>query len=388
MNVLAEYLSKLIRAQLENTKPALIPEEVTVEEIVQIAQKNHMNYLLLSPLLRTDNFPEDWLNAVKTKVLRSIMHTGVQVTELKKIEKSFEENGIACQPMKGARMKFYYPAPEMREMSDIDILIHKDSFDKAAEELKSMGYILDESIKHHDIYKKPPHMVIEAHRAMYDKTVDYTQYEYFSNLSKAVLREGCSYIYDFTTEDFYLYMIAHMAKHFYAKGCGIRNIVDIYVYRKKFADVMDYKYVTEELAKLGLSTFTKHMETLAEIWLCGKEDDEFYDQLFEYMLDSGIYGKDENGIWNKFCEEQMKDKEPSRLQLKWWYWFPPLHYMSEYYPWLEEHPRLLPWAWVVRGVNGVFKKKGTDKRHMIKEIDQENIKIYQNIYHEMEFRFK
>ena len=58
------------------------------------------------------------------------------------------------------------------------------------------------------------------------------------------------------------------------------------------------------------------------------------------------------------------------------------------YPWLEEHPRRLPLAWIIRGVNGVFKKKGTDKRHMIKEIDQENIKIYQNIYHEMEFRFK
>ena len=240
----------------------------------------------------------------------------------------------------------YHVDELLSKKSDIDVLIRKDCFDKAAEELKSMGYVLDESIKHHDIYKKLPHMVVEAHRAMYDKTVDYTQYEYFSNLSKAVLREGCSYIYDFTTEDFYLYMIAHMAKHFYAKGCGIRNIVDIYVYRKKFADVMDYKYVTEELAKLGLSTFTKHMETLAEIWLCGKEGDGFYDQLFEYMLDSGIYGKDENGIWNKFCEEQMKDKEPSRLQLKWWYWFPPpLRRRSAPWTTKKARPSWRKWVW-------------------------------------------
>ena len=26
------------------------------------------------------------------------------------------------------------------------------------------------------------------------------------------------------------------------------------------------------------------------------------------MLDSGIYGKDENGIWNKFSEFKMKGK--------------------------------------------------------------------------------
>ena len=67
---------------------------------------------------------------------------------------------------------------------------------------------------------KEPFMVVEAHRAMYDKTVDNNQYEYFSNFSKAILKKGYKYTYDFNDEDFYIYMIAHMAKHFYVKGCG------------------------------------------------------------------------------------------------------------------------------------------------------------------------
>ena len=33
------------------------------------------------------------------------------------------------------------------------------------------------------------------------------------------------YVYDFEAEDFYIYMMAHMAKHFYKRGCGIRNLV-------------------------------------------------------------------------------------------------------------------------------------------------------------------
>ncbi len=386
--LLREYLSELVNAQLNNTKPSPIPEEISVEELVRISGRNHMNYLILGALIRTDNLPEEWKPTLRNKILRSVIHTSVQVTELKKIEQRFEEKQIACQPMKGARMKFFYPSPEMREMSDVDILIREDCMDKAAAELTEMGYELSQAVKHHDIYEKKPHMVVEVHRAMYDKTVDYTQYEYFKNLSRAVLREGCSYTYDFNTEDFYIYMIAHMAKHFYTMGCGIRNLLDIYIYRQKFGATMDQLYLDKELKLLGLYTFTRHMEKLANVWMGGEQGDEFYEQLFFYMVDSGIYGKDENGIWNKFCEEKMKDKKVSRFQLRMWYCFPPLHYMAEYYPWLEEKPYLLPWAWTVRAFCGIFLNKGTKKRRMIKSIDQQDISVYQNIYHEMHFRFK
>ena len=289
--------------------------------------------------------------------------------------------------MKGARLKFIYPTPEMREMSDIDVLIRKDCMENAASQLQEMGYRMQESIKHHDIYVKPPHMVIEAHRAMYDKTVDQNQYAYFSDLSKAVLREGCQYIYDFNTEDFYIYMVAHMAKHFFAMGCGIRNLVDIHVYRARYGGKMNETYLREEFEKLGLSSFIRHMETLTAIWLEGKEGSEFYDQLFTYMMTCGIYGKVENGIWNKFCKEN-ENKKVCRFQLKRWYWFPPVYYMAEYYPWVEQHKWLLPVAWVIRGARGILRKKGMQKRKMIGEIDPDDIRIYQNIYYEMQLRFK
>ena len=60
----------------------------------------------------------------------------------------------------------------------------------------------------------------------------------------------------------------------------------------------------EELKKCGILEFTEHMEKLANIWLKGEKSSGFYEDLFQYMMDSGIYGKDENGIWNKFAEEK------------------------------------------------------------------------------------
>lgn len=388
MRSIDKYFAELVLAQLNNRKPAPIPEDVSLQELVTLSRKNHMDYMILGGLLKTDNLPQEHVPELRKAVMTSLFRTTTQITEFKELITRFEDNQVKNQPMKGSLLRYMYPSPEMREMSDIDILIDKDSWEKAEKVMTDMGYFLHESIKHHDIYVKKPFMVLEAHRAMYDKTVDNNQYEYFKNMSKAVLREGYQYSYDFTPEDFYIYMIAHMAKHFYKMGCGVRNLVDIYVYLQKFGGSLNQAYIEKELKCLGLLDFTNHMVKLAGIWLGGENEEEFYDQLFDYMLGSGIYGKDENGIWNKFCEEKMQDKEITRKRLKSWYLFPPLHYMAEYYPWLEEYPFLLPVAWGIRAFRGVFLHKGTQKRNMINEIDQDQIGVYKRIYQEMNLHFR
>ena len=66
---------------------------------------------------------------------------------------------------------------------------------------------------------------------------------------------GSLYVYDFEAEDFYIYMMAHMAKHFYKRGCGIRNLVDIYVFLEKFGGEMNADYLQKQFAGLGLTAF-------------------------------------------------------------------------------------------------------------------------------------
>lgn len=388
MRSIDRYFAELVLAQLNSRKPAAIPEDISVEELIVLSRKNHMDYMILGGLLKTGNLPEKYIPQLRQLVMTSLFRTTTQIKEFRELIKRFEEKQVKNQPMKGSLLRYMYPSPEMREMSDIDILIEKESWDEAVKVMTDMGYHLHEAVKHHDIYVKKPFMVIEAHRAMYDKTVDNNQYEYFKNMSKAVLREGYQYSYDFTEEDFYIYMIAHMAKHFYKMGCGVRNLVDIYVYHQKVGKTMNQKYVDGELKSLGLYDFNSHMVKLANIWLGGEKEELFYDQLFDYMLGSGIYGKDENGIWNKFCEEKMQEKEITKKRLKTWYLFPPLHYMAEYYPWLEEHSFLLPIAWGIRAFRGIFLHKGVHKRNMIHEIEQEQIGVYKKIYQEMNLHFK
>lgn len=387
MNVWMSYLGELVQSQMENRKPLPIPAEIELDELLDVSIRNHMNYVIMGALLQTD-ISEGQKEKLRFYVKNSTMRTVMQVMEIKEIQKRFEANGIRHQFMKGSCMKFMYPSPQMREMSDMDVLIHDESMQKASDILKEMGYELIQSIKHHDIYRKGKYMVVEAHKAMYDKTIDKRQYEYFADLSKRKIKEGFTYTMEFTLEDFYVYMISHMAKHFYQMGCGIRNLLDIYLFKKQYFPNMDMEYTREELKKLGLEDFSGHMENLSMIWMEKQPSTEFYDNLFLYMMDCGIYGKDENGIWNQFAKEKNSDLSNYKAKLRFWYFFPPLHYMAEYYSFLEDYPFLLPIAWVIRGFCGIFGHKGSDKRKMIHDIDRKKISVVQELYRNMNFDFR
>ena len=388
MNTIAKYLADLIHAQLEQTLPPPIPPELDITQLMELSNSNHINYLIMGALLKAPNLPEDYKAPLSLCVFKSLQRTLNQVNELKHLVQICEEKHIRNQPMKGSCMKFIYPTPEAREMSDIDILVDQDRLNEIGKILIEDGYTLQQSVRQHDVYVKPPFMVVEAHRTMYDKTVDKNQFDYFSSFSKTYLREGHSYTYDYTPEDFYVYMMAHMAKHFYARGCGIRNIVDVYIYLKEYQDTLNWDYVNKELETCGILDFTRHIEKLSRIWLGGEPGEPFYDNLFEYMLYAGIYGKDENGVWSRFADAKLQGKDVSAQTLKKWYYFPPLAYMAELYPWVENHNWLLPVAWVVRGFHGIVMKKGARKQEMLHDIHDGEISVYRDIYSKMGLHFK
>ena len=290
MDIAEIYLAELVKSALEDKTASDLPSSITFDEVFNIAIRNHMEYMLFGALLKT-NLPEEQKIVLRDRVKISMMRTMVQINEFNAMKARFEEEGIENQPMKGAYMKFIYPNPMMREMSDIDVLIRDEYTEKAQKVFEELGYTSRGREHHHDVYVKHPYMVVEAHWAMYDQTVDKKQYEYFSDFSKAVLVDGASYTYNFNKEDFY-------------------------VYRKKYKGELDEAYIEEELNKCGILSFTKHIEKLSDIWLGGEESTEFYDNLFMYMLDSGIYGKDENGIWNEFAKESGESKFHYGLKLK------------------------------------------------------------------------
>ena len=374
-----EYLSELINAQLENRKPQDIPAQIDIDKLVQIAHENHIDYLILGSLLKLP-LGQERIDEFRPFMLYSTMKTLQQVREVELLQDSFEKEGIRNQVLKGAVMKHIYPRQEMREMSDIDFMIYEDSLDHADRVMQSFGYGQGNAIKHHTIYKKNPYLVAEMHWSLYEQTVDKEQYLYYKNQFRAVLKEGKQYTYEFSKEDFYVYMISHAAKHFYENGCGIRNLLDVYIFKEKYGQVLDYEKISKELERCGITDFEYHISKLAYIWMKHQESTEFYNNLFLYMMDCGIYGKSQNGIWGQLAKQTSTHGKAGKLK----FYFPPRQYMQEYYPFLEKWGILLPLTWCMRGIKGL-QKESLDRAKMVQ--DEDNIAKMEEIYGALKLDF-
>lgn len=377
-----DYLGELVTAQLENRLPKPVPAELSPEELERIAVQNQMVYLLLGGLLKID-LPQEYTERFREKVFKSTLKTLAQVYDANLLSRELEAAGVRHQVLKGTVLKNIYPSPEFREMGDIDIMIYEESFDKAEEILARLEYEKVQAVKHHVVFRKPPMLVVEAHWSLYEKSVDKVQYLYYQETFRAVPSADCNYTYEFSKEDFYVYMISHMAKHFYENGCGIRNLVDIYVYLKKYTDEMDWKRIGKTLKELGIAHFEENVRGLALDWLENRKLSGFEKKLFTYMLNCGIYGKEENGVIAQYAKNTV-EKDNS---FKSWYYFPKYKHMKELYPWLEGLPWLLPVAWMLRAVRAFTSKERRKRGKAVIEMDQERIFEIQEIYRKMKLDF-
>lgn len=378
-----EYSRELIRATFEKRAPEPIPEGLSIDDLIDICNKGQIQYLFMNSLMKITE-DEDKRKLMSQALTYSTIKTFTQMMAARNITETLEKEGVRHQLLKGSVTKLLYPSPEMREMSDVDLVIYDESLDKTAKVLESMGFKNHGLIKHHMIFSKNPGLVVEAHWCLFDANAGHQQHVYFEDEIRAKLAEGKNYTYEFGHEDFYVYMVAHMAKHFFETGCGIRNLLDIYVYLNKYDETMDKAYLEGELKKCGIYDFEKSMRELAYIWMDGKECSEYFENLFAYMVDSGIYGKNENGVWSQLAKETAGGSKNLKIH----YYFPSYSFMKEKYPWLSKVPFLLPVAWVMRGVSGLSNKKSREHRDTLENAGKEEIEQMLEIYHKLNLNFR
>jgi len=380
------FLRDLILSQLHNEEINSVDESIKIEDLCRLASIHQMEYILLEPLTHL-NIPGQAKDMIKARLQRDTFIDLGQRQQIANISKNLEGYGIDFLMMKGSVLKNIYPKPVMRQMGDIDLMIYDTTMNRSRELFKFMGYDLVNSVKIHDVYKKEPHWIVEAHWSLFDKDVDKKIYDYYQT-RRAKLVPGKQSTYELSIEDFYVYMIAHMAKHFYENGCGIRNLVDIYVYLEHYKDKFDYDKLEGELEVCGLSTFEYQARRLAYDWLEKKELDNQEKSLFYFMLDCGVYGKGENGFWSQFAKQTDTDNEKIDKVIKGkWYLFPPISYMKEFYPKLNKFPVLLPWYWLKRGIRGITSKESRQRRIELKRIDSNEAKTIVDLYKSMGLDF-
>ena len=289
--------------------------------------------------------------------------------ELEEICSLFEELEIPHIPLKGSALRTYYPEPWMRTSADIDILITKDNVDKAKSALVDRyGYTQGHSGTGYDLsFFAPSGVHLELHfNPLNDDQAANSSAVLKDIWVHATPKDGWAYRMVLDDAMFYLYHMAHMAKHFEESGCGARFFLDTWIL------CHGVEYDREERKMLlqagGLWQFALAAERLSEVWFANAEHDEMSRNMEKYIFSGGIYGTLQHRIvTNRIRKGGKLSYTVSRI-------FPSYDLLKRYYPYLEGRKWLLPFYEVRRWLRIIFKgklKRSVDELKFNANIDDE-----------------
>ena len=327
-----------------------------------------------------DKPPQNVIRAFNSVRDMNIMRESSQQLEAEQMLDMMEAEGVDNMPLKGFITKNLYPSPDMRTMCDVDVLIRDGCMDKAEKIMQELGYPVREESAREVVYKRPPYLSFELHRAFVSEKYQKTVFDYYKNIwDKAVLAAGKKHSYELTKEDFYIYMIVHISKHYLTGGIGIRAFLDVYIYLEKYAEELDREYIDNEFRKIKLLEFCKNTEKLAYVWFAGQEHDTATAHMEEYVLSGGTYGSKLYGdAAYALCEGGTKH---SGFKKKLNVIFPPYKNMCYLYPGLRGKAILLPFYWVYRVIDRFINKRNNIKAaltYTATEKDVDNLKLHLN----------
>ena len=288
-----------------------------------------------------------------------------------------EEKGIWYLCLKGVVLQNYYPALGMRQMGDNDILIDADGCKVVRKYFSNRGYNeISYGTGCHDSYSKGT-VCFEIHRELFSVSQKRRYgFNYYSDVKSRLIKGDRQCELLFSDDDFYVYFISHAEKHFASAGCGVRTLMDIFVYLSKKDGELDEKYIAKELCALGITDYERSARELAfkvftpDALDHGQLDeklDEGERELLAYYVLSGTFGTIENMVENSMAD--ITDGKPVTRGAKIKYVlrriFPDRNFYRDNYPKAGKYLIAIPFLWALR----LFRAPSRMKRYA-EEIDK------------------
>ena len=379
------FLTELIATILYNKPSPSVPKEFDWSAFVNLVLQNGFTALVYDRLRNILEVPEKVQLVFKQRYDADLQRSVLQDYYAEQILKRFEQEGIKCLPLKGIILRHLYPQPYMRSMSDLDILIDNKRLKETRKIMPELGFEAWRYDEHHDIYSIKPCVNVELHKLLIVGEME----DYFQiGFERAHIKEGASFIYEMSLEDFYIHVLGHMAYHFAHGGVGIRLVLDVRVYLDKYGDMMDREYINQELEKAGLYTFAQHAEKLSEIWFKGNESNDFYDELGAYIVQSGYLGSQKHREILEVVKQSGENVNVmSRGKAVFEAIFPPYKTMTFLYPILKHMPWLYPFTWVARWITVFTKRRKNIARiYRLSQTKDDDIQKLSKLYDELDMK--
>ncbi len=338
----------------------------------RFAVKHSVGNLFCYAIEGFDSVPEDVRKKLIENKQKAILREATQEIELSILRGKLNAENIKFMPLKGIILKAFYPKPDMRMMGDIDILFDPSRGETVRDILVGMGYTVKEFGNGvTDVYWKYPIMNLELHCMLLQSPKEW-QKSFADVWERAVPIGGCEYTQ--TPEEFYVYLMAHLVKHYIGCGTGIRSVLDLWVCRNR--QDLNEDVIAARFEELGITEFAQNIEALSAVWFGGKESTPLLDEMAEYVASNGTFGDRLTAAMTKTTdtESAKRDYFLRRLFLN--------REMMEYaYPVLKRAPVMLPLCWAHRFGKKLF-RKGLISRELriLNEVDGEKAKGLQDFH--------
>lgn len=346
-----DYLIHLIKCAIHNEQPQELPEGLNFEMVYNCGAYHQVANIAFSSVSKLVNKPEQSLYQ-KWKACRDkavIVHFN-QIHARNEIVSGFEQMGIRFLEVQGTKIKGLYPQPEWRTMSDIDFIIDFDNLLKGQDILQSLGYEC-KVINGVEVNGfRAPNIHVEIHTEYFPRNAEYhtTMRPPFSSVEDAG---------EYSLSEFYLYNMLHIAKHYFASGCGIRRILDAYYLNLNYGEVIDKDYVQSVLEKTNAGGFLNELGTLADRWFGREDRPGNRSDMERYILGSGLHGTRANTLNNRMRSAREKHGRFYRMKHIFSRTLGTPEGLRKRYPVLNRWKILYPFCWLLRLFSGLLPRK-------------------------------
>lgn len=358
-----DYLMHLLQCAIKDDIPSEFPLELDFNEFFKLCRNHRLENIAYLMLKKTNmcNIQEQDAKRIENAYMQSVMISATQQHYLEQVEKAFEETSIDYLVLKGRELSRLYPSDDMRQSSDFDIYIGTKNAEKARDIMHNIGFITKEysEDENHDEYVIDKWVLCELHRVLIQGN-----YPWKKGCNKIVdnliLCDGTKHCYKMSKEDFYVYNVAHAAKHMKFSGIGIKVFLDMEVIYLKYKDNFDYEYLNAKLEACSLKEFEKNARLLCEYWFEeNKNVSQTIKKMASYVVSSGWIGTAEQMLVTEVAENAGKTnlKLVAKIKKCIGIVLSPYETMVERYPVLRKHKWLTPFYRVRRAISAVVKKR-------------------------------
>lgn len=320
---------------------------------------------------------EEQENIIKKNALSKMIRAKLKYIKTMELFKAFNEELVQVVALKGIIIRSYYVNPELRTMTDIDLLVRENDMNKCENILLRLGYTYDHETPAHKVYKDKNNLIIELHSTLIDEDYykkDNPYLDVFERIRSVELGDEKIYVLGYT--DQLIHLITHMMTHISSSSINIRQFLDIALFVNKENEKInfaDFKYKGEvygfyKNAILILSicddmfecNIPKEIKNDFNI-LSKSQKEIIIDMLFSkkslgkdkltYSIGSSIaYDRNNKGdksVWVKYVR----------------YLFPSYNIMRDKFNYCNKYKYLLPIAWIHRIITGgITKEKSIIKK--------------------------